>query len=213
MMRRMPRTLPLLLLVVLSAALLVGCDDDEPTDTAAPPESGSSASGASTDAAADASDVADARDPADVSGGAAATPGDATYRVEGRAVPLRDGAAEEPAAPGSAALVVTRLMATGTPGDLDGDGWEDAAVVLAQEPGGSGTFFYVAVALGSADGYTGTAAVLLGDRISYRSAAIGEGLVTVTYAERRPGEPMTTSPSVEITRTLRLVDGELVPTP
>ena len=55
-------------------------------------------------------------------------------------------------------------------GDLNGDGTPDVAFLLTQSPGGSGTFYYAVVALRTATGYTGTNAVLLGDRIAPQTA-------------------------------------------
>jgi hypothetical protein len=80
------------------------------------------------------------------------------------------------------------------------------AFLLTYEPGGSGTFFYVAAALNTPDGYAGSEAFLLGDRIAPQSTNIDEGLtargtyrqnvIVVNYADRLPGEPFTTSPSI-----------------
>jgi hypothetical protein len=90
--------------------------------------------------------------------------------------------------------------------DLNDDGREDVAFLLTYEPGGSGTFFYVAAALNTPDGYAGSEAFLLGDRIAPQSTNIDEGLtargtyrqnvIVVNYADRLPGEPFTTSPSI-----------------
>jgi len=69
-------------------------------------------------------------------------------------------------------------------------------VIIATEQGGSGTFYYVAVAELDGAAYTGSAGVLLGDRITPQRVTITDGVITVDYLERRPGEPMTTPPSV-----------------
>src|SRR5438034_4426530 len=60
---------------------------------------------------------------------------------------LKDGLFQEPAAPGSPTMSKIQL---GTPeafGDLNTDGAEDAAVLLVAQPGGSGTFTYLALVL------------------------------------------------------------------
>ena len=92
----------------------------------------------------------------------------ASFHVEGQLITLADGVSEAPAAPGSAARVVTRYFGNEAAGDLNGDGLADAALVLTQTRGGSGTFYYAVAALATPDGYLGTTAVLLGDRIAPR---------------------------------------------
>jgi hypothetical protein len=142
--------------------------------------------------------------------GAAASPKDATYIVEGKSVTLTNGVSEVAAAPGSASKVTTTYLGNDATGDLNGDGQADTGFVLTQSSGGSGTFFYAAAALKTKDGYTGTNAVLLGDRIAPQSTQINNGLLIVNYADRKPGEPFTTPPSVGVTKTFRVADGKLV---
>lgn len=117
------------------------------------------------------------------------------YTVEGQQVPLVNGKAEIPSAPGSASMVTTSYFGNEATGDLNGDGTPDTAFILTQNPGGSGTFYYVVAAIKTANGYQGTNAVLLGDRIAPQTTEINNGQITVNYADRNPGEPMTTQPS------------------
>jgi len=138
---------------------------------------------------------------------------DAAYQVEGQVVELKGGAAEIEAAPGSASKVVTRIFGNEATGDLNRDGLEDVAFVLTQSRGGSGTFYYAVAAVRTATGWTGTNAVLLGDRIAPQSTYYEAGRVTFAYAERRPGEPMTTQPSVGVSKTFLIEDGRLVERP
>ena len=137
-------------------------------------------------------------------------PQNATYTVEGKPVTLVIGVSEVAAAPGSASKVTTKYFGNQATGDLNADGKPDIAFVLTQNSGGSGTFFYVAADLSSPAGYAGTNAVLLGDRIAPQTTEIRNAEVVVNYADRRPGEPMTTPPSVGVTKYLRIVDGKLV---
>lgn len=95
-------------------------------------------------------------------------------------------------------------------GDLNGDNRPDTAFLFTREPGGSGTFYYVAVALGTGNGYTGTNAVLLGDRIAPQNTSIEEEDVIVNYADRDGSAPMTTKPSIGVTSYFKIVDGRLV---
>lgn len=136
---------------------------------------------------------------------------DATYQIDGRNVTLKAGMVEVEAAPGSASKITTKVFGNEATGDLNGDGVRDTAFVLTKNSGGSGTFYYIAVALGRADGTsTGTNAILLGDRIAPQSTVVRDGVVEVAYAERKPGEPMTTAPSAGVSKRLRITDGKLV---
>jgi hypothetical protein len=124
-------------------------------------------------------------------------------------VPLTDGKHDEPAAPGSAARNSTVLWGTPAHGDLDRDGDDDAAVILVNEPGGSGIFYYVAAAELDRGGFNGSAAVLLGDRIAPQKVAIEHGIVTVNLAERRAGEPLAAVPSQPVNRRFIYMQDEL----
>ncbi|MFA6459428.1 MAG: hypothetical protein WCV79_03480 [Candidatus Paceibacterota bacterium] len=126
----------------------------------------------------------------------------ATYTIEDRAVTLKDGYEEEPADPGSITTTVTDYFGNEARGDLNGDSKEDVAFILTQNSGGSGTFCYVVVALLTDNGYVGTNAIYLGDRISPQSSQIKDGILTVNYADRKAGEPMSTQPSVGVSKYL-----------
>ena len=123
-------------------------------------------------------------------------PRNATYRIESKEIPLVDGQFETRPAPGSATKEKTRVFGEPEFGDLDGDGIEDAAIVLVHDPGGSGMFYYLAAALQRNGMYLGTNAVLLGDRVAPRTISIRNGVIAANYADRRAEEPMAASPSV-----------------
>ena len=138
-----------------------------------------------------------------------ADPLNALYIVEGRDIRLTGGRSEVEAAPGSTAKVITSVIGAPVSGDLDGESGEDAALILARSPGGSGTFYYVAAFLDSARGSRGTNAVLLGDRVAPYDVTIEQRHILVNYADRRPGEPMTMTPSVGRSLRLAVRDGRL----
>ena len=81
--------------------------------------------------------------------------------------------------------------------------------LITQDPGGSGTFYYVVAALRDDKGYTGTNGILLGDRIAPQSTVIQDGLIIVNYADRKADEPMTADPSVGVSKFLKIIDGKL----
>ena len=124
-------------------------------------------------------------------------------------MPLTDGKHDEAAAPGSAARNSTVVWGTPAQGDLDRDGDDDAVVILVNEPGGSGTFYYVAAAEFDRGGFNGSAAVLLGDRIAPQKVAIENGIITVNLAERGAGEPLAAVPSQPVNRRFIYVEDEL----
>jgi hypothetical protein len=58
--------------------------------------------------------------------------------------------------------------------------------------------------------YQGTNAVLLGDRIAPQTTEIRDGgMLIVNYVERKPGEPMTTRPSMGVSKYLK-VEGTML---
>lgn len=138
---------------------------------------------------------------------------DATYLIEGQRVTLVNGAASEPAAPGSASMITTAYFGDDAQGDLNGDGAQDVAFLITQDGGGSGTFYYVVAALAGKSGYTGTNAVLLGDRVAPQNVRIENGEIIVNYADRKPTDPMTAQPSVGVSKYLRVDNGVLTEVP
>jgi hypothetical protein len=136
-------------------------------------------------------------------------PLNATYSIEGQSVTLADGKAEMVAAPGSATKVVTTIFGQPVSGDLNGDGVVDAAVMLVQDPGGSGTFYYVATAINNNNVAQGSNAILLGDRIAPQNITIKSNKIVANYADRKPGDPMTAPPSVGVTKYFIYDRGDL----
>jgi heat shock protein HslJ len=127
------------------------------------------------------------------------------YSIGGQTVRLVDGISEVPAAPGSAAKIVTRYFGNEVLGDLNADGREDVAFLLTQEPGGSGTFFYAVAALDLPSGLVGSQGLLIGDRIAPQTTELRpNGIIVVNYADREPDESFATPPSVAKTILLKL---------
>lgn len=131
----------------------------------------------------------------------------ATYKTEftlSGEVTLEGGEHREAAAPGSASQIVIAMQQVAI-GDLNGDGVDDAAVILASSGGGSGTFFTLE-ALVSEDGEpVNVASELLGDRIGVESVTIESGEVIVDLLVRPWGAPFAEAPS--IAKTVRYALG------
>ena len=143
----------------------------------------------------------------------ATTNKDATYAIEHMSIILRNGVSETMRVPGSASKTVTRYFGNEAAGDVNGDGKEDIAFLLTQSGEGSGTFYYAVVALKTDNGYIGTNGVLLGDRIAPQTTEIRNGSIIVNYADRAKNEPMTSKPSVGISKYLTIHEGILVESP
>jgi len=133
-----------------------------------------------------------------------------TYIIDGREVVLVNGRAEEWSAPGAESKTITLYFGNEVKADFNSDGIEDIAFLLTQDSGGSGTFYYVVAALGTNSGYNGTNAVFLGDRIAPQTTEFKNDTIIVNYAERKPGEPFTTQPSVGVSKYLKVFNSELI---
>lgn len=131
-------------------------------------------------------------------------PLNATYRIGEKSFSLQNGRSEIFPFPGSSSAVRTSVVGDIVEGDIDGDGDDDAVLLLVHEPGGSGTFYYVAAAENIGGRYRGSDAFLLGDRISVDTIRIRKTIIEVEWKNRRPGEPMSTLPSVEENLKLRV---------
>jgi len=124
------------------------------------------------------------------------SPLNTTYDIGGEVFTLVNGKAEKDYAPGSATK--NKLSVFGEPvyGDLNNDGQIDAAVLLQNDPGGSGTFYYAVLAINNNGVYKSTNALLLGDRISPQTVEIHDGRAVYNYAERKIGEDFSVPPSI-----------------
>lgn len=138
----------------------------------------------------------------------AANPMNATFNIDGQEITLENGLAQERIA--GATFKNTRIWGEGAVGDINNDGADDYAFLITQDSGGSGNFFYVAAAFNAGQGYLGTNAILLGDRIAPQNISVTGGLILVNYADRLPGEPMTAQPSQGASAYFELKAGNLV---
>ncbi len=127
---------------------------------------------------------------------AADTYQNAEYVIGGERVRLTDGYSEKEIEH-SSTNVITRYFGNDVVHDFNADGRDDVAFLITQTTGGSGTFYYLVAALNTADGYIGSEAVFVGDRIAPQSTVMGRGtIVIVNYADRNVDEDMSVQPSV-----------------
>lgn len=136
------------------------------------------------------------------------SPLEATYTVDHQSVTLKKGMATIAVASSTASTVTTRVFGTPVYGDIGGD-MDVAALYLTQDMGGSGMFFYVAAAYETGEGWSGTNAVLLGDRIAPQNVRIENGTIVVNYADRKPNEPFSVPPSQGVSRYFVINKGVL----
>lgn len=128
-------------------------------------------------------------------------------------VQLTDGRFEgEPFVPGGASRPVVHwvrdLYATG---DLDGDATQEAAVLLSQSSGGSGTRIHLAVVSVREGRPVSTGAVLVGDRPQIQGMEIEDEEIVLELVQRGP-EDAACCPTQRVRRGWTLRDGSLVPT-
>ena len=127
-------------------------------------------------------------------------------------VELHDGIYKEKIVPGSSTELMVTLSDKMAFGDLNGDGKEDAAVILVTDPGGSGTFLYLAAVINQNGSPNNVASQLLGDRVKVKSLSIRSGEITVEVIKHGPGDPLC-CPTLETTQDYRLQGNKLVVAP
>jgi heat shock protein HslJ len=93
-------------------------------------------------------------------------------------------------------------------GDLDGNGVDEAVVLLWKSSGGSGTFNYVAVAGRRGDDVVNLGTAPLGDRVQVRAARVVGGTVELDVLQAGPDDAAC-CPSQTATRTFALSLGGL----
>jgi hypothetical protein len=123
---------------------------------------------------------------------------------------LKDGQYEEEIVPGAASkLVIVVYPEMYAFGDLNGDGVDDAAVVLATSAGGSGTFISLEAVVNEQGTPKHVASAQLGDRARINSLAIESGRVTVNLVTHGPNDPMC-CPTQEASQEYKLQGNALV---
>ncbi len=131
----------------------------------------------------------------------------ATYPSEWTAsgsAQLTGGQYEEEIAPGSASKIQIQMLDTMAYGDLDGDGFADAAVILVTNGGGSGSFYELFAVLDRQGQPAPVASAMLGDRIQVNSLMVQPGQIVVDMLTQGPGDAMAGPPTQAETRTYQM---------
>ena len=130
--------------------------------------------------------------------------GDLTVTIENQSFTMTGGVGALDAAPGSAIKNTIRILGDPVEGDINGDGNVDAALMIQNDPGGSGVFYYAVVAINDGGSYRASNALPLGDRIEPQSIQFRDQHFVYNYAVRKPGDAMDVRPSVERKESIRL---------
>lgn len=128
-----------------------------------------------------------------------------TYLIEKEKITLQSGHMRE-TIPGTTAVIITEAIRRPVYADLTGDEIKEAVSILIQHTGGSGTFYYLAVA-GSDKPIE---SYFLGDRINIVSVKAVKDVITVEYLDRSDSQPMAARPAVRASLNFRLVDNVLL---
>ena len=127
------------------------------------------------------------------------------------AVILTDGVSEgAPFVPGGASRPRVELLdMPPVLHDLDGNGIDDAAVLLGEGSGGSGGFTYLGVVSCRDGRAVNIGTIGVGDRVMIRSMTGKEGAIVVDFVAAGPGEPLC-CPTRKTRNTFRMHDGKLL---
>jgi hypothetical protein len=94
-------------------------------------------------------------------------------------------------------------------GDLDGDGAEDAAIVLSENMGGTGFFMSVVAVLNQGGAPVQSASRFLDDRAQLNGLVIAGGRIAVDAVIHGFQDPMC-CPNFPVVETMRLIGGKLI---
>jgi hypothetical protein len=132
-----------------------------------------------------------------------------TYSIGNTKITLKDGVASTQIE-GSTGVRKTVLLEGPAFADVNGDGQKDAVLLIKDESGGSGTFYYVAAVLTKSTTELATNSILLGDRIRIKEISVDNGIIYVTILDKEPTEAMSTKPTIEKILKFKIVGEKLV---
>ena len=136
----------------------------------------------------------------------------ATYLTENTEMgtaTLEDGEFRQPVVPGSASELVIRLGKWEL-GHIDEGEDVDTAAITIEDPGGSGTFYYLHALVNSEGELRDASVAFLGDRVQIEGVSIHDQTITVAMLDRGPDAPFAEPPAIPVIRHFRLENGSLV---
>jgi len=110
--------------------------------------------------------------------------------------------------PNSASETVVKLSDKKAFGLINGK--ETGAVILVTDPGGSGTFYDLALLIKETAGWVNTDTVFLGDRVKVQSIEITGDTIVIKMKTHGPGDPMC-CPSTAAVKQFAVTNNRLVP--
>lgn len=128
-----------------------------------------------------------------------------------RTVQLSNGQFESNSDPTSSDFVNVNMGSLVAFGDLNGDGLQDAAIIIGENYGGTGVFTSVAVMLNQMGQPIFAGSVTIDDRPAINALSIQNGEILVDATIHGPNDPGC-CPAQPVTKTLRLWSGKLVQT-
>jgi hypothetical protein len=125
-------------------------------------------------------------------------------------VKLTNGVCVESFIPSSSTQIVVKMAEPIATGDLNGDGVDDAALILISNPGTTGTYYDVAAVL-NVEGLPYNIAIEpLGEGIQVKSLSLTAGVIKVGMVAHGPRDPLC-CPTLPVIRSYRLQGNQLVP--
>ena len=118
-----------------------------------------------------------------------------------------NGEYREPVGPGSATELKVKLTDQRAFGKLDGK--EAGAVIVVTDPGGSGSFYDLALLVKKPQGWMNQEVVFLGDRIKIHSLAVVNDEITVDMSNHGPADAMC-CPTRHVVQRYALQENRLV---
>ena len=132
-----------------------------------------------------------------------------TENTEGGTATLEGGEFRQPVVPGSASELVIRLGKWEL-GHIDETDGVDTAAITIEDPGGSGTFYYLHALVNSEGELRDTDVAFLGDRVQVEGVSIHDRTITVAMLDRGPDAPFAEPPTIPVIRQFHLENGSLV---
>jgi hypothetical protein len=126
-----------------------------------------------------------------------ADPANAGYYIDGILYTLVNGALEQQIDKSSDVLNKFKLLDFKASGDINADGTDDIAVVLINDAGGSGTFYYIGILTSGPTPIVENTS-FLGDRIEVKGIEFVGNKFEVTYLDRDVETSFANPPTIEI---------------